>query len=125
MLDYCVRDVQVNALVLKKLREESKGFAKQSINLEQDVARIMKQQELNGFKFNEMKAQLLLAEHHYLSRFTITLSIYCKVLPSIISIVTSCIISILFSVFFTENITKYISSSVFQHSQIRVVVFVE
>lgn len=28
MLDYCVRDVQVNALVLKKLREESKGFAK-------------------------------------------------------------------------------------------------
>ncbi|BCV04271.1 MAG: hypothetical protein CM15mV82_440 [uncultured marine virus] len=62
MLDYCVRDVQVNALVLKKLREESKGFAKQSINLEQDVARIMKQQELNGFKFDEMKAQLLLAE---------------------------------------------------------------
>ena len=62
MLDYCVRDVQVNALVLKKLREESKGFAKQSINLEQNVARIMKQQELNGFKFDEMKAQLLLAE---------------------------------------------------------------
>ena len=62
MMDYCVRDVQVNTLVLKKLREESKGFAKQSINLEQDVARIMKQQELNGFKFDEMKAQLLLAE---------------------------------------------------------------
>ena len=62
MLDYCVRDVQVNALVLKKLREESKGFSKQSINLEQDVAKIMKQQELNGFKFDEMKAQLLLAE---------------------------------------------------------------
>ena len=62
MLDYCVRDVQVNALVLKKLREESKGFSKQSISIEQDVARIMKQQELNGFKFDEMKAQLLLAE---------------------------------------------------------------
>jgi DNA polymerase I-like protein with 3'-5' exonuclease and polymerase domains len=62
MMDYCVRDVQVNALVLKKLREESKGFSKQSISIEQDVARIMKQQELNGFKFDEMKAQLLLAE---------------------------------------------------------------
>jgi DNA polymerase I-like protein with 3'-5' exonuclease and polymerase domains len=62
MLDYCVRDVQVNTLVLKKLREESKGFSKQCIALEQDVAKIMKQQELNGFKFDEMKAQLLLAE---------------------------------------------------------------
>jgi len=62
MLDYCVRDVQVNTLVLKKLREESKGFSKQCITLEQDIAKIMKQQELNGFKFDEMKAQLLLAE---------------------------------------------------------------
>ena len=62
MMDYCVRDVQVNTLVLKKLREESKGFSKQCIALEQDVAKIMKQQELNGFKFDEMKAQLLLAE---------------------------------------------------------------
>jgi len=62
MLDYCVRDVQVNTLVLKKLREESRGFSKQSISIEQDVAKIMKQQELNGFKFDEMKAQLLLAE---------------------------------------------------------------
>ena len=62
MLDYCVRDVQVNTLVLKKLREESRGFSKQCISIEQDVARIMKQQELNGFKFDEMKAQLLLAE---------------------------------------------------------------
>ena len=62
MLDYCVRDVQVNTLVLKKLREESRGFSKQCIALEQDIAKIMKQQELNGFKFDEMKAQLLLAE---------------------------------------------------------------
>jgi len=62
MMDYCVRDVQVNTLVLKKLREESKGFSKQCIALEQDIAKIMKQQELNGFKFDEMKAQLLLAE---------------------------------------------------------------
>jgi DNA polymerase I len=49
MLDYCVRDVQLNTLVYKSLRNESKGFSKQSIELEQDVARIIKQQEENGF----------------------------------------------------------------------------
>ena len=62
MMDYCVRDVQVNALVLKKLREESKGFSKQCIAIEQNVARIMKQQEVNGFKFDLESALLLLAE---------------------------------------------------------------
>ena len=62
MMDYCVRDVQVNALVLKKLREESRGFSKQCISLEQSVAKIMKQQEVNGFKFDLESALLLLAE---------------------------------------------------------------
>jgi hypothetical protein len=42
MLDYCVRDVQLNTLVYKELRNESKGFSKQAIELEQDVARVMK-----------------------------------------------------------------------------------
>ena len=62
MLDYCVRDVQLNAVVLKKLREESKGFTKGSIALEQRVAKIIKQQETNGFKFNHVHAELLLAD---------------------------------------------------------------
>jgi DNA polymerase-1 len=62
MMDYCVRDVQLNAVVLKKLREESKGFSKQCIAIEQGVARIMKQQEVNGFKFDLQSALLLLAE---------------------------------------------------------------
>jgi DNA polymerase I-like protein with 3'-5' exonuclease and polymerase domains len=62
MLDYCVRDVQLNSVVLKKLREESKGFAKDSIALEQDVAKIIKQQETNGFKFDHINAELLLAD---------------------------------------------------------------
>ena len=62
MLDYCVRDVQLNTVVLKKLREESKGFAKDSIALEQDVAKIIKQQETNGFKFDHINAELLLAD---------------------------------------------------------------
>ncbi len=62
MLDYCVRDVQLNTLVLGELRKESKGFSKESIDLEQDVAKIIKGQEVNGFKFNMHSAQILLAE---------------------------------------------------------------
>ena len=62
MLDYCVRDVQLNTLVLGELRKESKGFSKESIDLEQDVAKIIKGQELNGFKFDMHSAQILLAE---------------------------------------------------------------
>jgi len=62
MLDYCVRDVQLNTLVYNSLRNESKGFSKQSIELEQDVARIIKQQEENGFMFDMESALVLLAE---------------------------------------------------------------
>jgi len=62
MLDYCVRDVQLNTLVLRELRKESKGFSKESLNLEQAVARVMKQQESDGFEFDTRKAQILLAK---------------------------------------------------------------
>ena len=62
MLEYCVRDVQVNTMVFKHLRNESKGFSKDCIQLEHDTARIIKQQETNGFKFDSMSAELLLAE---------------------------------------------------------------
>jgi len=62
MMNYCVRDVQLNTEVLKELRKESKGFDKQSIELEQRVSKIIKQQEVNGFKFDTQHALLLLAE---------------------------------------------------------------
>ena len=62
MLNYCVRDVQLNTLVLRELKKEAKGFSKESVCLEHDVADIMKRQEKDGFKFNEMGANLLLAE---------------------------------------------------------------
>ena len=61
MMTYCVRDVQLNTLVLNELRKESKGFSPECISLEQNVARIIKQQELNGFLFDLKEAQLLLA----------------------------------------------------------------
>ena len=62
MLNYCVRDVQLNTLVYKELKKEARGFSKDSVCLEHSVADIMKQQEVNGFKFDEMGANLLLAE---------------------------------------------------------------
>jgi len=34
MLTYCVRDVQLNTLVYKRLQIESKGFSKESVDLE-------------------------------------------------------------------------------------------
>ena len=62
MLDYCVRDVELNTIVFKTLLEEGKGFSKESFELEQQVALPLRQQEWNGFKFDLKKAELLLAE---------------------------------------------------------------
>ena len=62
MMDYCVRDVQVNTLVLNVLRKEARGFSKESIDLEHLVGDIVKQQEVNGFEFDKLKAEKLLAE---------------------------------------------------------------
>ena len=62
MLNYCVRDVQLNTRVLQELRKESKGFKPECIDLEQGVAKIMKQQEQDGFAFDVQSALSLLAE---------------------------------------------------------------
>tara|TARA_R100001530_G_scaffold32343_3_gene25421 strand:+ start:939 stop:2669 length:1731 start_codon:yes stop_codon:yes gene_type:complete len=62
MLKYCVRDVQLNTLVFERLKKESKGFSKDSVDLEHELARILKQQEVNGFLFNDKEAELLLAD---------------------------------------------------------------
>ena len=62
MLNYCIRDVELNAVVLAELRKESKGFDKECIAIEQRIADIIKQQEVNGFKFDTEHGLLLLAE---------------------------------------------------------------
>jgi len=62
MLTYCVRDVQLNTLVYKRLQIESRGFSKESVDLEHQVVKIMNQQETNGFKFDSKSATLLLAQ---------------------------------------------------------------
>jgi DNA polymerase-1 len=60
MLEYCIQDVRLT----KKLYEKfmSKGFSKESIELEHKISFITKEQELRGFYFDEKKAQSLQAK---------------------------------------------------------------
>tara|TARA_R110000868_G_scaffold348268_2_gene609244 strand:- start:2019 stop:3758 length:1740 start_codon:yes stop_codon:yes gene_type:complete len=62
MLDYCVQDVRLNEAVYNYLLKEGKIFSEESVTLEHDVAKIMKQQEKTGFMFNTKQAMELLAE---------------------------------------------------------------
>ena len=62
MLEYCVRDVELNTKVFKALQQEGKGSSKESVDLEHSVALPLRQQEWSGFKFNVKKGELLLAE---------------------------------------------------------------
>ena len=57
MLEYCIQDVKLTSLLYKKLLE--KGFSQESIDLEHEVANILKQQEEKGFAFDEVKAKEL------------------------------------------------------------------
>ena len=61
MLDYCVQDVKVNTRIYSNLVRLSKEFSKESMRLEHDVAPIIKEQELNGFKFDSVASEILLA----------------------------------------------------------------
>ena len=61
MLDYCKQDVEITHAVYKELVKESEGFSQESSDLEHDIRLIIDQQEKNGFAFDIMKAQQLLA----------------------------------------------------------------
>lgn len=61
---YCARDVEVCARLYDHLvaELESKGFSKESIELEHKVAAIVAEQERNGFKLDTVHATVLLAD---------------------------------------------------------------
>lgn len=61
---YCQRDVDVLVRVFKHLDAEidSKGFSRDSVHLEHQVAAIINKQEKNGFKLDVIHATCLLAE---------------------------------------------------------------
>jgi len=62
MLEYCIRDVELNEKIFYALREESKGFSKDSLALEHSVAKILKDQEKHGFLFDLKGAEMLMAK---------------------------------------------------------------
>jgi len=57
MLVYCERDVELNALLYKKLQEAK--FSNESIELEHNIHKICLKQTENGFPFDVMKASKL------------------------------------------------------------------
>ena len=61
MLDYCEKDVLLNAKVFHALRQEAKGFSKKSIALETEVAKILHSQRERGFMFDVEAASKLLS----------------------------------------------------------------
>ena len=61
MLDYCIQDVRLNKQVLEKLRVDGRGFSKQSIELEHQTCKVLQDQQMNGFLFDEKNATLLLS----------------------------------------------------------------
>ena len=62
MLNYCEQDVILNEAVYKYLLDEGTGFSKQSFDLEQKTASIIREQEKTGFYFDSKQAMTLLAE---------------------------------------------------------------
>jgi len=62
MLEYCIRDVELNLAVFKYLQQEGKGFSKKSVVLEHEVSRILDKQREDGFLLDQQKADILSAE---------------------------------------------------------------
>jgi DNA polymerase I-like protein with 3'-5' exonuclease and polymerase domains len=62
MLKYCQKDVILNERVYNRLLKEGENFDEESIELEHAVAIILKDQEDNGFEFNQEYAMMLVAQ---------------------------------------------------------------
>ena len=62
MLKRCTGDVILNKKVYYELRKEAAGFSKQSIDIENTVASILKEQEDHGFLLDQKAGTILLAE---------------------------------------------------------------
>ncbi len=63
MIDYCMADTRANADVFHFLLRELEGFDERSIWTEMEVARLTRQQEVNGFCFDFDMASDLYVQH--------------------------------------------------------------
>jgi len=62
MLQYCVRDTKLTRKLATNLEEEGRGFHPQAYDLERQIRIIIDRQQDNGFAFNLMMGQILLAQ---------------------------------------------------------------
>lgn len=62
MLQYCINDVVVNAKVFQHLKQESKGFSAQSVEIEHKIAALVDAQRKHGFLLDMKAATILQAE---------------------------------------------------------------
>ena len=62
MLSYCKADVELNTLVYRHLKTESKGFSRESVDLEHATSSILNEQRSKGFMLDEKKTSLFLAQ---------------------------------------------------------------
>ena len=62
MLLYCLRDTQLTRKLAAQLETEGKNFSSKAYELERNVRVIVDKQQENGFAFDLMKGQLLLAK---------------------------------------------------------------
>ena len=62
MVEYCCQDVRVNELVYKRLLSEAVRFGSGSVSLEHDVQRIIAGQIKAGWRIDQQKVFILLAE---------------------------------------------------------------
>ena len=59
MIVYCKQDVNINVKVYQELTETLSSFDLRSVTLEHEVAECINQQKINGWRINEMKANIL------------------------------------------------------------------
>jgi len=62
MRDYCIQDVEVTEKIFDHLVRENNNVARQAFAIEHDVARLVKEQEANGFGFDVDGGERLLSE---------------------------------------------------------------
>ena len=62
MMQYCAQDVLVNYKVYEKLKQESRGFTSESVDLEIEVYKVVAKQREHGFVLDEDLTHTLLAE---------------------------------------------------------------